>query len=152
MIDVRNRHIAVIGAARSGLAVAKLLNRRGADVHVSDASAIRPEVKSALDVEGIPWEERGHSDTVKQVDLAVVSPGVPDHAPVMTWYAQQRIPVFSELEVASWFNKGPIIAVTGSNGKTTVSNWLAWTWRTAGRPFLLAGNIGTAFSEVVDET
>ncbi len=152
MIQIRNKKIAVIGAARSGLAAARLLHGHGADVRVSDRSSIRPEGRALLDAEGIRWEEGGHSDLSRQVDLAVVSPGVPDEAPVMEFYRTAGIPVFSELEVASWYNKGPIIAVTGSNGKTTVSSWLAWTWRTAGRPFLLAGNIGTAFSEVVEET
>src|SRR5690625_4166481 len=95
MINVKNKHIAVIGAARSGLAVAVLLKKRGADVFVSDVSGIRKEAKSELDTRGIRWEEGRHSDMVKKADLAVVSPGVPDHAPIMSYYKEAKIPVFS---------------------------------------------------------
>jgi UDP-N-acetylmuramoylalanine--D-glutamate ligase len=152
MMDVRSKHIAIIGAARSGFAAARLLNGRGADVFVSDSNKIQPDVKSNLDFEGISYEEDTHSTRAKNVDLAIVSPGVPDHAPLMKYYANNNIPVYSEIEAASWFNKSPIIAVTGSNGKTTVTSWLAHTWEIAGKPFLLAGNIGVAFSDVVAET
>jgi UDP-N-acetylmuramoylalanine--D-glutamate ligase len=152
MMDVRSKHIAIIGAARSGLAAARLLNGRGADVFVSDSNKIQPDVKLNLDFEEIPYEEDTHSTRAKNVDLAIVSPGVPDHAPLMKYYANNNIPVYSEIEAASWFNKSPIIAVTGSNGKTTVTSWLARTWEIAGKPFLLAGNIGVAFCDVVTET
>ncbi len=152
MTDIKNRHIAIIGAARSGLAAARLLKRHGADVFVSDASEIQSAVKSKLDQEQIPWEENHHSERARNVNMAVISPGVPDNAPIMEFYAQVGIPVFSELEAASWFNKSPIIAVTGSNGKTTVTSWMAHTWKTANRPCLLAGNIGRAFSDMVDNT
>jgi UDP-N-acetylmuramoylalanine--D-glutamate ligase len=152
MTNLRNRHIAIIGAARSGLAAARLLKRHGADVYVSDASEIQSGVKSELDLEQIPWEENHHSERARNVNMAVISPGVPDNAPIMEFYAQAGIPVYSELEAASWFNKSPIIAVTGSNGKTTVTSWMAHTWKTANRPCLLAGNIGRAFSDVVDDT
>jgi len=152
MIDIRNRHIAVIGAARSGLAAARLLKRQGADLFVSDASEIHPEVKRSLDDLGIGWEENGHTGRTRRVDFAVVSPGVPDSAPLMKFYAEEGIPVYSEIEVAFWFNRSPLIAITGSNGKTTVTRWLEHTFEKAGRECLPAGNIGRAFCDVVDET
>ncbi|MEX1063440.1 MAG: UDP-N-acetylmuramoyl-L-alanine--D-glutamate ligase [Balneolaceae bacterium] len=152
MIDVRNKHITVVGAARSGLAAARMLAGRGATVYVSDASPIQPGVKSALDRDGIPWEERGHTERAKQADMAVVSPGVPDDTPIMTHYRKTGIPVYSELEAASWFNRSPVVAVTGSNGKTTVARWMEHTWKTAGRACLTGGNIGRPFSDIIDET
>lgn len=152
MIDIKNKNIAVIGAARSGLAAAVLLKEHGADIYVSDTSEIRPEVKSRLKTEQITFEEKEHSGRAKNVDFAVVSPGVPDESPIMKYYTESKIPVYSEIEAASWFNKSPIIAVTGSNGKTTVTSWMEHTWKIAGRPCILAGNIGRAFSEVVNQT
>lgn len=152
MIDIENKNIAVIGAARSGLAAAILLKGHGARVCVSDSSEIRPEVKSRLTAENIAFEEKGHSDRAKIVDFAVISPGVPDKSPIMKYYAESKVPVYSEIEAASWFNKSPIIAVTGSNGKTTVTSWMEYTWKTAGKPCILAGNIGRAFSDVVEQT
>jgi len=152
MIDIENKHIAVIGAARSGLAAALLLKGQGANVYVSDTSEIRPEVKSRLKIEQIAFEEKEHSDRAKNVDFAVISPGVPDESPIMKYYAESKVPVYSEIEAASWFNKSPIVAVTGSNGKTTVTSWLEYTWELANRPCILAGNIGRAFSDVVEQT
>lgn len=152
MTHVVDKHIAVIGAARSGLAAARLLTEKGADVFVSDTGQIRPEIKNKLTVNNIAFEENHHSGRAKEVDLAVISPGVPDHADIIKYYRETGIPVYSEIEAASWFNKSPIIAVTGSNGKTTVTSWMAHTWHTAGRSCLLAGNIGLAFSDIIQKT
>jgi UDP-N-acetylmuramoylalanine--D-glutamate ligase len=152
MINIKNKHIAVIGAARSGLAAARMLKKQGADVYVSDASEIREEVKSELDSDHIEYEENRHTSRARHVEMAVVSPGVPDKASIIKYYQREGIPIYSEIEAASWFNKSPIIAVTGSNGKTTVTSWMAHVWKTAGKSFLLAGNIGRAFSDVIDDT
>jgi UDP-N-acetylmuramoylalanine--D-glutamate ligase len=152
MKDIQNKNIVVIGAARSGVAVASLLHRKGAGVFVTDNMKIDQEFKSRLSKEGIDFEESGHTKKAKAGDFLVLSPGVPTKAPLVQTYLKEGKGVYSELEVASWFNRSPIVAVTGSNGKTTVSSWLAHTWKVAERPKVLAGNIGYAFSESVDET
>jgi len=152
MTNIRGKHIAVIGAARSGLAAARMLKKYGADVYVSDSSDIHTEVKSKLISEHIAFEENRHSSRAENVEMAVISPGVPDKAPIIKYYQREGIPVYSEIEAASWFNRSPIVAVTGSNGKTTVTSWMAHMWETAGRSYLLAGNIGRAFSDIIDET
>lgn len=152
MKTVRGKHITVIGAARSGLAAARLLQRRGAKVFLSDSSPILDEIKQLLDRESIRWEENRHSVRALEASMAVVSPGVPDSAPVMEQLREKGVDIVSELEVASWFNRSPIVAVTGSNGKTTVTRWMEHTWKCAGRPCLVAGNIGTAFSDLVDRS
>jgi UDP-N-acetylmuramoylalanine--D-glutamate ligase len=152
MTKVKGKYIAIIGAARSGLAAARMLKKHGAHVYVSDASGIHDEVKSELELQEIAYEENRHSDRAENVEMAVISPGVPDKTPIVQFYQNTGIPVYSEIEAASWFNKSPIIAVTGSNGKTTVTSWIAHMWETAGRPFLLAGNIGRAFSDITDDT
>lgn len=85
-------------------------------------------------------------------DFLILSPGVPTSSPIAKHYFNLGKEVFSEIEIASRFNNSPIVAVTGSNGKTTVANWLAHTWKTADRDYILAGNIGTAFSEQVEHT
>ncbi len=89
------------------------------------------------------------SDQARNGDFAVVSPGVPTEAPLVQHYLNSGAEVFSEIEVASWFNHNPIVAVTGSNGKTTVTHWLDHTWTLADRPHETAGNIGFAFSDAV---
>lgn len=152
MTRIENQHIVVVGGARSGTAAAELLHRKGATVMVTDTGTLKPEFRERLDKAGIEYEETGHSDRAMKGDLLIVSPGVPDEAPVIRDYKAAGKRVVSEIEVASWYCKSRIIAVTGSNGKTTVVNWLSDVWRRADRSCLLAGNVGTAFSEVVDRT
>ncbi|MEX0680441.1 MAG: UDP-N-acetylmuramoyl-L-alanine--D-glutamate ligase [Balneolales bacterium] len=152
MTSVENQHIVIAGAARSGVAAAELLSRNGAEVLVSDAGKIAPEFRKRLTKAGIDFEEEGHSNHAMRGDFLVVSPGVPDDARIVTEYSGMGKQVYSEIEVAAWFCKSRIIAVTGSNGKTTVVNWLADVWKRAGRAYVLAGNVGTAFSEVVGQT
>ena len=151
MIEVTNRHIVVVGAARSGLAVASLLKRKGAEVFVTDHGPIKESVKVKLSSLDINFEEQGHTQKAKGAEFLVVSPGVPTETPLVQEYLNNGKKVFSEIEVASWFNSSPIIAVTGSNGKTTVTNWLDHTWKKAGRKHVTAGNIGYAFSDKADK-
>lgn len=152
MRQIKDTHIVVIGAARSGVAAASLLHRKGAKVFVTDNNKIDQEFKNRLNTEGIACEESGHTEKAQGGDFLVLSPGVPTSAPLVQKYLNQGKEIFSEMEVASWFNESPIVAVTGSNGKTTVSSWLAHTWKVADRSHVLAGNIGYAFSDSVDET
>lgn len=148
-MDVRNKHIVVIGAAKSGLAAALLLKSKGANAFVTDSGKISEDFKSTLNGQNIPFEENGHSVKAYQADFVVVSPGVPDEAPIIQHYVGSKKSIYSEIEVASWFTDKPIVAVTGSNGKTTVTSWLGHMWQTAGISANVAGNIGIAFSDVI---
>ncbi len=149
---VENQHTVVIGAARSGVAGACLLQRKGASVFVSDHGEIAPPMKKRLEDAGIAYEEGGHSTKARSGDFAVVSPGVPDTASIVQYYKNENRPVYSELEMASWFNRSPIIGVTGSNGKTTVTRWLQHIWSQTDQSSIMAGNIGYAFSDYVEQT
>ncbi|HBQ59863.1 MAG TPA: UDP-N-acetylmuramoyl-L-alanine--D-glutamate ligase [Balneolaceae bacterium] len=150
MKDVQGKHIVVIGAARSGIAAALLLHKKGADIFVSDHGSISAEAKQKLDNAGISYEENGHTKKARSADLVVLSPGVPTEAPIIQYYLNEGKRVFSEIEAASWFTDQKLIAVTGSNGKTTVSNWLDHLWKIANREHALAGNIGVAFSDQIE--
>ncbi|MEX2585714.1 MAG: UDP-N-acetylmuramoyl-L-alanine--D-glutamate ligase [Balneolaceae bacterium] len=153
MRTVTDQHIAILGGARSGIAVARLLKKQGAVPFVSDTSPIREDLKTLLKSEGIEWEEGGHSDRVRQqASMVVVSPGIPDSAEIMKYHKREGTPVYSELEVADWFNQSPVIAVTGSNGKTTVTRWLEFTWQTAGRDVRAGGNIGLPYSDLISDS
>jgi UDP-N-acetylmuramoylalanine--D-glutamate ligase len=149
--DIRNKKVTVLGAARSGLAAAKLLQRQGAHVFVSDKESAEklkvalPSLQSA----GIPFEVGGHTDRVYDCSLMVISPGVPSSAPAVVEAQKRGINVVSEMELASWFCKAPILAVTGSNGKTTTTTLLGRIFEYAKRKCVVAGNIGTAFSNYV---
>ena len=155
-MDIKLLHtkkVSVIGAVRSGKAVAKLLQSHGAKIFVSD-SAEAEKLQSALaDLrsEKIEYEVGGHSDRVYECELMVISPGVPSYAPVVLEAQKRNIKVVSELEVGSWFCRAPIVAITGSNGKTTTTTLTGRILSDAAKKHVVAGNIGTAFSSVVLE-
>jgi UDP-N-acetylmuramoylalanine--D-glutamate ligase len=151
--QVHGKKISVIGAARSGVAVATLLKNEGALVFVSDKSGaekLQAEVRLLSEL-GIEHEFGGHSDRVYTCSLMVISPGVPTNAPVVVEARKRNIDVVSEVEVASWFCRAPIVAITGSNGKTTTTTLIGRILGDAKKKHAVAGNIGTAFSSVVLE-
>ncbi len=152
MIDILNKHIVVAGAARSGVAVSILLKEKGAIPFLSDISEIDNSVKERLQKNNILFESGGHSSKAMEGDMLVLSPGVPSTSSIAVHYKDNGKPIYSEIEVASWFNLSPIVAVTGSNGKTTVTSWLSDVWTKAGKDYIMAGNIGTALSEQVKST
>ncbi len=149
MIDVRNKAITVIGAARSGVAAALMLADRKASVFVTEYGDMASTSRDRLIEAGIAFEENGHTDRAMQADFVVISPGVPSDAPIVVDFMERGIPVWSELEWACRYMDGRITAVTGSNGKTTTTTWIDDIWKRAGRTHVTAGNIGTALSEHV---
>jgi UDP-N-acetylmuramoylalanine--D-glutamate ligase len=152
MQNVTNKKIVVLGAARSGIAVAQLLKRRGAEVFISDTAPAenkRTEIQ-ALSAANIGFEFGGHSEKIYQADLAVLSPGIPATTEKVVHLQRIGIPVFSELEVASWYCQAHVIAITGSNGKTTTTTLLGEMLKTVWPQAIVAGNIGTPLSQEVE--
>jgi len=149
---IKGRKIGVVGMARSGMAAAKLARRYGGFPFVSDAA---PSVKlhtrtKELSEVGIPFETDGHTERLLKCDYLVLSPGVPLTIDILRQAVQNGIPCFSELEFASWLCSGPIVAVTGSNGKTTTTALLGEIFTAAGFDTHLCGNIGLPLAEVVE--
>jgi UDP-N-acetylmuramoylalanine--D-glutamate ligase len=147
--DLAGRKISVLGAARSGVAVAELLGSQGARVFVSDSAAKADADLGPLAALGIAFETGGHSERLYDAELIVASPGVPATAPAMVEARRRGLRIISEIELASWFCPSPIVAVTGTNGKTTTTTLIGRLFHDAKQPHVLAGNIGTAFSAVV---
>jgi len=144
---LHNQRVTVVGAARSGVAVARLLRSAGAVVFLTEHAALKPSVEATLSELGVTFESGGHTDEALEADMLVVSPGVPSTAPVVQQAQDRGLPVYSEIEAASWFCEAPIVAITGSNGKTTTTSLLGHLFRTAGRDPIVAGNIGYPFSD-----
>ncbi|MGA9115941.1 MAG: UDP-N-acetylmuramoyl-L-alanine--D-glutamate ligase [Bacteroidota bacterium] len=149
---VRDKRCTIIGAARSGTAAALLLRRWGARVFVTEAAPAEklPAAERFFRESDIPCEFGGHSPGCLEADLVVLSPGVPSDAAVVREALGRGIPVASELEAASWFCRAPIVAVTGTNGKTTTTALLGRMFADARAPHRVGGNIGTAFSSFAD--
>ncbi len=149
--DIQGKNVTVIGGARSGLAAAKLLKRHGASVFLTEQKAATEGMTAELDAAGIGYEFGGHTIRALEADFLVVSPGVPSTVNIIVQAERQKLPVYSEIEVASWFCHAPIVAITGSNGKTTTTSLLGHLFRQSGRETVVAGNIGYPFADYVDE-
>jgi UDP-N-acetylmuramoylalanine--D-glutamate ligase len=151
--DVQGKKISVIGAARSGIAVAKLLHEQGAHVFVTDSAHAEKLGQQLTDLAsiGVEFETGGHTDRVYDCDVVVLSPGVPSTIPVVMEARRRNLNIVSELEAASWYCPAPMIAVTGTNGKTTTTTLIGRMLHDAKMKHVVAGNIGMAFSSVISE-
>lgn len=147
MKNITNKHITILGAVRSGVAAAKLVQKLNAIPFVSDYSNKMEKIVE-LDELGINYELGGHSEKVFDCDFIITSPGVPSNSKVLVDAISKGIKVISEIEFASWFCKGNIIAITGSNGKTTTTELCNHLLNSCGLKSYSAGNIGLAFSEI----
>jgi UDP-N-acetylmuramoylalanine--D-glutamate ligase len=145
-VDVANKRVLVVGLGKSGVASALFLKERGARVTVSDAKSedqLREEIPVLLD-HGIAVETGGHGErTFRGQDLIVVSPGVPVDAPPLVQARTLGEPVIGEIELAAQFLSGRIVAITGSNGKTTTTALTGEIIAAGGYATLVGGNIGT---------
>ena len=148
--EITGKRVTVVGGARSGLAAARLLARHGAAVFLTERGARDDRLAAQLDAAGVAYEFGGHTPRALDADFLVISPGVPSTVPMVQQALRQRLPVYSEIEAASWFCCGPVVAVTGSNGKTTTTSLIAHLFRTAQRDFVVGGNIGYPFSDYVE--
>ncbi len=150
--SLKGLHAWILGLARSGIAAARLLNENGMRVFVTE---IRHESEVKEDADflrslGIEVQSGGHRfDNLEIPEFAVLSPGIPLDAPAVRYLRDKGCKLYSEIEVASWFHNGIIVSVTGSNGKTTVTTWIAHLLRGAGYDALAAGNIGYPFCDLV---
>lgn len=139
----------VIGAGISGRAAARLARTIGDELTVFDRqAALVADLAGRFPTAAGDWS----GDLLDRVDRLVVSPGVPEHAPEIRDALAIGIPVISEIELAASVSQAPVVAVTGTNGKTTVTGLIADMLIAAGQKAVATGNIGTAFSDVATET
>ena len=148
-MDVQGKRVLVVGLARSGFAAALALARHGAVVTVCDRKPPSQfkELIPALLKEKIGLELGSQRpETFLHHDMIVLSPGVPWDLPQLEGARNQKIPIFPEVEAASWFLDGTLVGITGSNGKTTTTALLGDMLRASGFPTFVGGNIGNALS------
>lgn len=145
-MDLNGKRTLVVGLGKSGVASALFMKAHGARVTVSDTKSgdeLRNEIPVLLD-HGITVETGGHGErTFRGQDLIVVSPGVPVDAPPLVQARSLGESVIGEIELAAQFLPGPIVAITGSNGKTTTTTLTGEIMTASGLPALVGGNIGT---------
>ncbi|MEA3297254.1 MAG: UDP-N-acetylmuramoyl-L-alanine--D-glutamate ligase [candidate division Zixibacteria bacterium] len=150
---IRKRKIGVIGMGRSGIAAAVLAADYGGKPFVSDSNQAEQLVPAidTLKQHSIPYETGGHSDRLLESDYIVVSPGVSPLIDILQEVASKGIPIFSEIEFASWVCRGRIVAVTGSNGKTTTTTLIGEILSASGLETYVCGNIGLPFAQVANK-
>jgi UDP-N-acetylmuramoylalanine--D-glutamate ligase len=140
-----------MGGGESGVGAALLAKQQGYDTFLSDNSSLKDVFRKELKEAGIAWEENGHDDDrLLNADEIVKSPGIPDHVPIVRRVRAERIPVISEIELAFRHrNDCRIVAITGSNGKTTTTALTHHICRVGGLDAALVGNIGYSFARQV---
>jgi UDP-N-acetylmuramoylalanine--D-glutamate ligase len=150
--DVTDKRVTVAGAARSGLAAAELLVRRGARVTLSDTRSDAPETEP-LRALGVQLELGGHlTDTFTGADLVVLSPGVAPETPAVQAARDRGVPVIAEIELAYRWLQGRVIAITGTKGKSTTTALTGRMLEAAGFKVTVGGNIGAPLSAQVGES
>ena len=150
--SVDGKRVTVAGAARSGLAAAELLARRGAHVTLSDTRARVPEAEPLRQL-GVRLELGGHvRDTFTGADLIVLSPGVPPEQPFVQAARDRGVPVIAEIELAFRWLQGRVIAITGTKGKSTTTALTGRMLEAAGFKVTIGGNIGRPLSAQVSES
>ncbi len=147
-----SKRIVILGSGESGTGAAILAKQKGFDVFVSDAGIIPPAYAKELDAIGVPYEEGVHTEAlILNAHEVIKSPGIPDTAPLIQKLITQKTPIISEIEFASRYTQAKIIAITGTNGKTTTTSLVYHLLKKAELNVAMGGNIGVSFARLVAE-
>mgnify|MGYP000105381597 CR=1 FL=1 len=148
------KKIVILGGGESGVGAALLANAKGFEVFLSDKGLLSDKYKEILSQNNIPFEEGEHTESrILDAHEVIKSPGIPDKVELIKKLHSLRIPVISEIEFASRYTKAKIIAITGSNGKTTTTLLTYHILKNAGLNIGLAGNVGESFAkQVIEDT
>ena len=145
--------VSILGLGISGYETALFLKRRGIPVFVSDSGSGKQVVRyaRALRKKGVSVEVGKHSlAKIARSSSVVVSPGIPPRSPLIRWLRKRRVRLLSEIELAAQYCRGTIIAITGTNGKSTVTTLTAAVLQVAGYPAVACGNLGKPFISCID--
>ncbi|MCX8080736.1 MAG: UDP-N-acetylmuramoyl-L-alanine--D-glutamate ligase [Bacteroidia bacterium] len=144
---MKKERITILGGGESGVGVALLAKHLGYDVFLSDGGKIKEKYIADLINHGIDFEEGKHSeDKILQADVVVKSPGIPHETTIVQKVLQKNIPLWSDIEFGYRHCKSKIIAITGTNGKTTVTHWMHHLMLKEKPDTVMAGNVGNSFA------
>ncbi len=146
------KKIAILGGGESGVGTAILAKKNGYEVFLSDRGKIKDKYREVLKHIEIEWEDQQHTESrIFDADVVMKSPGIPDSVDMIKRLKEKRILVISEIEFASWFSDVPVIGITGSNGKTTVTNLVQHVLKEGGTNSAMGGNVGNSYAKLVAE-
>lgn len=147
-----SQRIVILGSGESGTGAAMLAKKHGFDVFVSDMGTIPDNFKKELNAIGVPFEEGTHTpELILNAHEIIKSPGIPETAKLIVEANSKGIPVINELEFAARYTRGKIIAITGTNGKTTTTSMIGHLLKTAKLDVAVAGNIGVSLARLLTE-
>ncbi len=143
------KKLVILGGGESGVGAAVLAKQKGYEVLVSDGSSLKEIYRNELNAAGIEWEEGAHSvGRILEADEVVKSPGIPEKNELVKRIREKGIPVISEIELAYRYKgDSKIVAITGSNGKTTTTSLIYHILTTGGLDAALVGNIGSRLQD-----
>ena len=142
--------LVILGGGESGTGAAVLGKQKGWEVFLSDKSSLKEVYKKELDAKGIRWEEGQHTESeILSADCIIKSPGIPHKVSIVQQAKAKGIEIISEIEFASRYTDAKIIAITGSNGKTTTTTLVYHLLKEAGLSVAVGGNIGYSFARLV---
>ncbi len=151
--DIKGLYFFIAGAAKSGISVAKLLKKHGANIFVTEEKTLSNETKKELNEFNIPYEQDGHSlnKIIAECDVMILSPGIPLSKEISLLCKINKIPIVSEIEIASWFmdSNDICLAITGTNGKSTTVNYLSQLVSLSKYKSKACGNIGISVSQTI---
>jgi len=144
------KRLVILGGGESGVGTGILAKQKGWSVFLSDRGALKPQYRDILSRQNIDYEEGSHDEArILAADCIMKSPGIPDKADIIKKAREKHIPIISEIEFASQYTQSTIVAITGSNGKTTTTLLTHHIFKEAGLEVGLGGNIGYSFAELV---
>ena len=154
-MDLKDKTILILGAGKTGLSSAFFLLDKAKKTSLSEEKSLSKEIEdkvSLLKKSGVETEFGQNSDSfIDRVDLVVISPGISPQTQIVKKICSKNIPIISDIELASYFTKKPIIAVTGTNGKTTTTSLITHLINSSGKKAISCGNIGKPFIEIINE-
>ncbi|MBS1495008.1 MAG: UDP-N-acetylmuramoyl-L-alanine--D-glutamate ligase [Bacteroidetes bacterium] len=149
--EIKNTKFAVLGAGRSGIAITKLLlNNAAKEVLLTDEKELNANSLN-IESDNFKIESNGFTDSILDYDVIIKSPGIPPSKEILMKARDLKKKIYSEVEAASWFCPAPIIGITGTNGKTTTTVLIGEIFKNAGYKTFVCGNVGKAFSEIVND-
>lgn len=151
LTEIKNTKFAVLGAGRSGIAITKLLLSNGAKkILLTDEKELTEDILN-IKADNLKIESKGFTDSILDYDIIIKSPGIPPSKEILVKAKKANRKIYSEVEAASWFCPAPIIGITGTNGKTTTTVLIGEIFKNAGYKTFVCGNVGKAFSEIVED-
>ena len=150
-MDIKGKEVLVVGAGISGISAVNMLNKIGACPVLFDSNDIRSDLE-ARNVKATMYFKELPEDVQSRISLVVMSPGVPTDSPFVEKFRTRKVPIWGEIELAYAFSRGDVLAITGTNGKTTTTALVGEIMKDYFDSVYVVGNIGMPYTDIALDT